>query len=176
MKQKNLLIAICLLLLLASPTLAHEADTSSGVVTISGFSVGYVVEGAGEKSVTNDIFGGVRVKKFSESTSGYVVAHKYGSDEGIGGVGGKGILAVKMKGVPDVSLLIGAGFVDKIAKNADSSMVAGVTIEGGFAWNAAENVNIGLYGFGADRGENYAYSLHAFVTLVDPVKLIMEIF
>ena len=173
MKQKNLLLAICLILLLATPTLAQDADSSEGVVTIGGFGIGYVVDGPDKTSVTTYYFAGFRAKKISEVSSVFVVGPKYGLDESdISGSGVRGIYAAQMTAIPSISILIGVGFLTDIAEDSDSTMTTGVTVDGGFAWYIAEKINIGMYAFGVDRGDQFAYSVHAFVSITDPLDLI----
>ncbi len=173
MKQKNVLIAICLVLLLAMPVLAQESDSSGGVVTIGGFGVGYIVDGPDETSVTTYYFAGVRAKKISETSAVFVIGQKYGIDESdISGTGLRGLYAAQMKAIPSISVLIGLGFLSNVAEDSDSTLTTGVTVDGGFAWNLAEKINIGLYGFGVDRGDNFAYSIHAFASITDPLELL----
>lgn len=173
MKQKNLLLAICAVLFLATPLLAQESDSSKGLVTIGGFGVGYIVDGPDQTSVTTYYFAGFRAKKISKVSSVFVVGQKYGIDESdISGTGARGIYAAQMKAVPSISILIGLGFLTDIAEDSDSIMTTGVTVDGGFAWNIAEKINIGMYAFGVDRGDQFAYSVHVFASITDPFDLI----
>ncbi len=176
MKWKNVLLAICLILLLAIPLLAQESDSSEGVVTIGGFGVGYIVDGPDETSVTTYYFAGFRAKKISEVSSVFIVGQKYGIDESdISGSGVRGIYAAQMTAIPNISILIGLGFLTNIAEDSDSTMTTGVTVDGGFAWYIAEKINIGMYAFGVDRGDQFAYSVHAFASITDPFDLIAGI-
>lgn len=177
MRLKNLLLAICVILLLATPLLAQDADSSEGLVTIGGFGVGYIVDGPDQTSVTTYYFAGFRAKKISEVSSVFIVGQKYGIDESdITGTGARGIYAAQMTAIPSISILIGMGFLSNVAEDSDSTLTTGVTVDGGFAWNLAEKINIGLYGFGVDRGDQFAYSIHAFASITDPLDLIGGIF
>lgn len=171
------LIAICLVLMLCPMGLTQEADSSEGIVTIGGFGIGYIVDGPDETSVTTYYFAGFRAKKISESSAVFVVGQKYGIDEsGISGTGVRGVYGAQMTAIPSISILIGLGFLSNVAEDSDSTLTTGVTIDGGFAWNLAEKINIGLYGFGVDRGDQFAYSFHAFASITDPLDLVMGIF
>lgn len=178
MRRKTILIGLCLMLL-SMPAIAHESDTTGGVVTIGGMGLGFVVDASNEYegAVTTQYFAGVRAKKFSETASLYAVYQHLGIEESdVGGNGARFIYVEETFFWSRLSTLVGVGFMSDVAENADSSRTTGITADGGFALSLGKTVDFIAYGYAVDMGQDFSFSLNAALSIRNPQDLFTGIF
>ena len=163
---RKLTIMVAVLLLTAAPALAW------GPSLIGGAGVGYGLTGPDDGRTFVVQYAGAKILTLDQAA--VYLCYQHGGIEGVSGVGGNGgraILASSFRAAPAFSALIGIGFLENLQPDG-TSLDAGLTADGGLSYDVSDWIEAAVYGMAWDRGDRASWAITFSLIVKDPQRII----